>query len=99
MWDSISNGLSSLFGGTPTGVNASAGIGATNQAPTGGLWNFLTGDKFTNGLEAGTGLFGAFNDYKTSKLANKGFKQNMSIQKDVYNREKEADEKRQALNF
>lgn len=99
MWDTISKGLTSIFGGAPSAVNGSAGIGAMNAAPTGGLWGMLTSDALKNGLDIGTDLFGAYNNYKTSQLANKGFKQNMALSADAYARDKEAERKRHALNF
>ncbi len=78
------------------GTEGSAGANAAQ----GFDWSkFLQSDQFSNLLGAGTGLFGA---YQADKALDKQFDiadQSMAMSQDVFQRDKDAEERRRNLNF
>ena len=61
--------------------------------------DFLGSEQGTNAINAGTGLFSGWNQYKTGKDYSKILKAQEARSADAYNRDVAADEKRQLLNF
>ena len=61
--------------------------------------DFLGSEQGVNAINAGTGLFSGWNQYKTGKDYNKLLKAQEARSADAYNRDVAADEKRQLLNF
>lgn len=60
---------------------------------------FLQSDQFSNLLGAGANIWGAYN---ANEAMDKQFKladQSMAMSQDAYNRDKEAEQRRQNLNF
>ena len=61
--------------------------------------DFLGSQQGANAINAGTGLFSGWNQYKTGKDYSKILKAQEARSADAYNRDVAADEKRQLLNF
>ena len=61
--------------------------------------DFLGSEQGANAINAGTGLFSGWNQYKTGKDYSKLLKAQEARSADAYNRDVAADEKRQLLNF
>lgn len=61
--------------------------------------DFLGSEQGTNAINAGTGLFSGWNQYKTGKDYSKLLKAQEARSANAYNRDVAADEKRQLLNF
>ena len=61
--------------------------------------DFLGSEQGANAINAGTGLFSGWNQYKTGKDYSKILKAQEARSADAYNRDVAADEKRQLLNF
>ena len=61
--------------------------------------DFLGSQQGTNAINAGTGLFSGWNQYKTGKDYSKLLKAQEARSANAYNRDVAADEKRQLLNF
>ena len=61
--------------------------------------DFLGSEQGTNAINAGTGLFSGWNQYKTGKDYSKILKAQEARSANAYNRDVAADEKRQLLNF
>ena len=82
-----------------TDIMSSIGSGLTDLFKDFDLGSILKSDQLWKGLDAGAGLWGAYNSEqamdKTFALADK----NMAMTEDAFNRDKEAEERRQSLNF
>ena len=61
--------------------------------------DFLGSEQGVNAINAGTGLFSGWNEYKTGKDYSKILKAQEARSANAYNRDVAADEKRQLLNF
>ena len=61
--------------------------------------DFLGSEQGVNAINAGTGLFSGWNQYKTGKDYSKLLKAQEARSANAYNRDVAADEKRQLLNF
>ena len=61
--------------------------------------DFLGSEQGVNAINAGTGLFSGWNEYKTGKDYSKILKAQEARYANAYNRDVTADEKRQLLNF
>lgn len=61
--------------------------------------DFLGSEQGINAINAGTGLFSGWNQYKTGKDYSKLLKAQEARSANAYNRDVAADEKRQLLNF
>lgn len=61
--------------------------------------DFLTSDQTMNMLNTGTGVLNGLSNRKQGKKLSNMYDQQMAMTQDAYNRDKEADSKRQLLNF
>ena len=61
--------------------------------------NFLGGDQFKSLLQGGAGLYSAYKAGQGIDAQTKIANQSMAMAQDAYRRDKEAEEKRQNLNF
>ena len=83
----------------PTNILSSLGTGLTNMFEGLDIGDILKGDNLWDGLSTGADLWGAYN---TGKAMDKQFNladRNMAMTEDAYRRDKEAEERRQNLNF
>ena len=88
-----------------TGTGKESMVNGVNQIDQ-GLWgtakdagNYLTSDKGANLMKAGIGGFNAYNSYNQGKANQNMMNQQLGMQQDAYNRDVEADNARQNLNF
>lgn len=65
----------------------------------GGMMDMLGNEKFATALQGGKGIFDSITNYNSAGDMKDMMNTQLGMQTDAYNRDKEADEKRQLLNF
>lgn len=88
----LGNGVTSFMDMAPNTMTSSSGV-------LGQLGDLLKSPQFKNVASAGSNIFSAINQSKANKKMGNIMDANLAMSRDQYARDKQADEKRQALVF
>lgn len=94
----MQNAMPALGNGVTSFLDT-AGSSALNEGLLSQLGNVLGNEKLLNAVNAGSSLFGAYNQFKNASDMKELMSKRAGMEEDAYKRDVEADKKRQLLNF